>query len=405
MIDSPHIVIIGGGFAGLWAALAARREIEETGGAADISLLSKDPYLVMRPRLYEADPESLRVPLAPVIDPVDVAFVGATVTAIDPARRTVSLAAGDALAYDRLVVAAGSVLKPLPVDGAAQHAFDIDSWDGAVRFDRHLATLFSDPARAVDQVDQTVVIVGGGFTGIELAAEMRNRIERHGGRDQAAAARVIVVEQAGAVGPDLGPGPRPVIEEALKKAGVEVRLGATVHRVDARGVDLADGERIDARTVIVTAGPVANPLAQSLAGDRDSAGRLLVDDMLRVGGVDGIFAAGDIAHARVDAEGHVALMSCQHAMTMGRFAGHNAARDLIGLALTPYRQERYVTCLDLGPAGAVRTEGWDRRVIESGDAAKAVKRDINSVRIYPPTGDRATILAAAAPIAVRPAAD
>lgn len=402
MTGVPHILIIGGGFAGLWAALAARRELEETAAAADISLLSKDPYLVMRPRLYEAEPESLRVPLAPVIDPVDVAFVGGTVTGIEPVRRAVGLAGGETLTYDRLVLAAGSVLKPLPVDGAARHAFDIDSWDGAVGLDRHLAALFSDRAQTVDR---TVVIVGGGFTGIELAAEMRVRLERHGGRDQAQAARVVVVEQAGAVGPDLGPGPRPVIEEALKKAGVEVRLGATVHRVDARGVDLADGERIDAETVIVTAGPIASPLAQSLPGERDSQGRLLVDDMLRVGGVDGVFAAGDVAHARVDTEGHVALMSCQHAMTMGRFAGHNAARDLVGLTLTPYRQERYVTCLDLGPAGAVRTEGWDRRVIESGDAAKAVKRDINSVRIYPPTGDRATILAAAAPVALRPATD
>lgn len=82
-------------------------------------------------------------------------------------------------------------------------------------------------------------------------------------------------------------------------------------------------------------------------------------------------------------------------MTMGRYAGYNAAHDLMGDGLEPYRQERYVTCLDLGAAGAVFTRGWDREVELTGEAAKTHKRKINGEIIYPPSGDRETILAAA----------
>ena len=155
------------------------------------------------------------------------------------------------------------------------------------------------------------------------------------------------------------------------------------------------GTRIDARTVILATGLRASPLAGELVAAHDGLGRLIVDEMLRVPGLRDIFATGDVARAVVDEAGNTALMSCQHAMTMGRYAGHNAARDLLGLDLEPYRQERYVTCLDLGPAGAVFTNGWNRAVELTGEAAKARKRAINGEIIYPPSGDRDAILAAA----------
>ncbi len=81
---------------------------------------------------------------------------------------------------------------------------------------------------------------------------------------------------------------------------------------------------------------------------------------LRLPAAREIFAAGDTACAATDGSGNHSLMSCQHALMLGRFAGHNAAADLIGQDLLPYSQERYVTCLDLGPWGAVVTAGWDR---------------------------------------------
>ena len=88
-------------------------------------------------------------------------------------------------------------------------------------------------------------------------------------------------------------------------------------------------------------------------------------------------------------------MSCQHALRMGRFAGHNAACELLSLPLQPYRQPRYVTCLDLGASGAVFTAGWQREVRMTGAEAKELKRSINGELIYPPRGGRAALLAAA----------
>ena len=117
-----------------------------------------------------------------------------------------------------------------------------------------------------------------------------------------------------------------------------------------------------------------------------------VDDHLRVERVHGLFAAGDVAAARVD-DDHLSVMSCQHGGPIGRFAGYNVVSDLLGAPMMPLRIPWYVTVLDLGPAGAVYTEGWDRRVVSSGEVAKATKRLINGDRIYPPlTSDRVRCL-------------
>ena len=110
------------------------------------------------------------------------------------------------------------------------------------------------------------------------------------------------------------------------------------------------------------------------------------------------FAAGDVACAMID-DDSTSVMSCQHSRPMGRFAGHNVVADLFGLPMLPLRIESYVTILDLGPWGAVYTEGWDRHVVAQGAAAKKTKQSINGQRIYsPPTRNRAEILAAADPV-------
>jgi NADH dehydrogenase len=141
----------------------------------------------------------------------------------------------------------------------------------------------------------------------------------------------------------------------------------------------------------------ANPLTADLGVARDRLGRVPVDDYLRVDGVPDVFAAGDVAVARMD-DTHLSVMSCQHGRPMGRFAGYNVISDLLGEPLLALRIPWYVTVLDLGPAGAVYTEGWDRQVISTGAEAKATKRTINCERIYPPlNGNRDAILAAAVP--------
>ena len=386
-----RIVVIGGGFAGLSAAVVAADEIRTGGGRATVALVSDSDHITIRPRLYEKNPESLRAPLRPVLDAAGIAFIEGSVTAIDTEAKTVSLKDGTTLAYGRLILATGSVMPPLPVAGVAEHSFNIDSYAGAVAFDRHLQKVAKLPGAPRHG---TYVIVGGGMTGIELAAEMRNRIAEHSDAPTAAAARVILVEMARAIGPEFGDNPRPVINAALDEARVKRRLGCRVAGFDAAGVTLADGSRIDAATVVVTIGLRASGLTLQIPGRRDALGRLEVGDDLKVAGLTDVYATGDVARARVDDAGHVALMSCQHARTMGKYAGLNAARDLMGIALRPYRQPNYTTCLDLGNSGAVFTMGWDRQVQTTGAEAKKRKAMINTEWIYPPVGGADDIFAA-----------
>lgn len=135
-----------------------------------------------------------------------------------------------------------------------------------------------------------------------------------------------------------------------------------------------------------------------VAGERDTFGRLKVDGHLKVLGQEHVYATGDTAWAAVDDLGNHALMTCQHAIPMGRHAGNNAAADLLGLQPVLYRQPKYVTCLDLGDWGAAFSEGWERELQLHGQEGKALKRQINSVWIYPPAADRALALAAADPM-------
>lgn len=390
-----HIAVLGGGFAGMWAALTAARELARAGSDCQITLVSRDEYLTVRPRLYEKFTPEMRAPLAPVLAPLGIELLVGNAQHIDVAHRRLEVHTADGLArgvhYDRLVLAAGSEQRPLAIPGAAEFAFDIDTFAAAERLDHHLQALL----RAPDGVGRlTFVIVGGGFTGIELAAEMRTRIRAHGDDSTAQHARIVLVERAHAIGPDLGDNPRPYVETALREARVELKLGATLECIERDSVVLSSGERIPAGTVVITAGLRAQPIGAELGAPRDAQGRVQVDEHLRVAGIPTIFAAGDIAHALADPE-HPALMSCQHAVPMGKHAGFNVAHDLLGTPLRAYSQPNYVTCLDLGECGSLFTMGWERRPAQFGAEVKPLKRMINTQWIYPPTGDRAAILKAA----------
>ena len=204
-----QVLILGGGYAGVYAALGGARARGEA--PIDITLVSAEPDLVNRPRLYEPGPgPHIRYPLAPMLDRIGVAFRRARVTGIDVEARRVTLAEGEALAYDRLVIALGSRLDRPALPGI-ERAFDVDSYEAAQKLDRHLQTL---PAGA------TVTVVGSGFTGIELATELAARFH------------VVLLERAEVLAPSLGDGPRETIAQALDKVGVEVKLGATLERID-----------------------------------------------------------------------------------------------------------------------------------------------------------------------------
>lgn len=393
-----NVLVVGGGFAGVWSAAGVVRAAREAGSAGEelrVTLVSGGDDLVVRPRLYEDSPESMRVPLDRILGPIGVHRLTATVTGIDTRARTVRAverAGGElTLSYDKLVLAAGSQLVRPDFPGA-QNVFDIDTMPTAAALDHHLRRL---PRRSPSDGRYTAVVVGAGFTGLEIATGLGSRLrtiaDAQGAGDDV---RVVLVDRADVLGPELGPGPRARIEAAVEELQIEQRLGCTVTSASSEAVTLSDGEVIPAATVVWTAGMAASPLTSQVPGERDRLGRLGVDAYLRVTGVPDVYAAGDTAVGPVE-EGHSTLQSCQHALPMGKFAGHNVAADLLGTTPLPFAPDPYTTTLDLGPADAVSTQGWNRTVQLTGQEAKLLKQDINTLWIYPPVDDAEQLLAQA----------
>lgn len=277
-------------------------------------------------------------------------------------------------------------------EGESIPSFNVDQLENARRLEAHIKAL---PARTETPARNTVVIAGSGLTGIETAANMPARLREALGDE--ARIRVVLVEQAAAIAPHLSAAARAVVEEALAACGVEFKVGAAAVSVDAHGIELSSGEYVASDTIVWTAGARAHALAARIPGEHDRQGRLVADACLRAKGTADIFVTGDVARAATDDLGNSALMSCQHAMSLGRVAGHNAAAELVDLALHPYSQPKYVTRLDLGPWGALYTEGWDQQISLVREDAKSLKREITTKWIYPPAPDREAAFAVANP--------
>jgi NADH dehydrogenase len=249
----------------------------------------------------------------------------------------------------------------------------VDSYEQALELRRALEPHLDRESRP------RAVVVGAGFTGIEVATELARDAD-------------VTVVASPELAPGYGPRGRAQISQALASLSVDVRSGAPVREVTADAVSLTSGEVISADVVVWATGPIASELTEQVPGERDSTGRLLVDEHLRTAAA-GVWAAGDTACAMVDAT-NSSVMSCQHAGPTGRRAGENAAAVALGRAPKRYRQPLYLTCLALGDYGALLTCGFDRdTILATGKEGAALKRAINHGAIYPPPGgDRKAML-------------
>jgi NADH:ubiquinone reductase (H+-translocating) len=398
-----RVLVLGAGFAGLWTAIGAARKLDELGIGPDrveVTVVDRSAWHSIRVRNYEADLDGTRVLLDEVLRPIGVRRVEAEVADIDFARREVACTgAGQRLSYDRLVFALGSRLARPPIPGLDTYAFDVDTYDAASRLNAHIAAL---PSRPQSPGRDTVLVIGGGLTGVEAAAEMPVKLRTAFGADARARPRVILADRQQWIGSDMGEEARAVIDEALTVLDVETRPGVSIAAIDEAGATLSTCEHIAAETVVWCAGMQAHPLTGRFPVERDRFGRLPVDTFLKVKGLAAEFATGDTAWFPIDGC-RPCVMSCQHGRPMGRFAGHNVVCDLLGLPMLPLKIDWYTTILDLGPWGAVCTAGWDRHVVTTGVEAKRTKELINRQRIYPPrSGNRREILDASAPVIQAP---
>jgi len=364
-----RILIIGGGFAGLWSALGAARKLDEQNKSAEVEVVLVNPTAnhSIRVRNYEENLEDTLVSLADVLDPAGIRWIKGEVTDIDPAQKCVSVRAdgnSTSVSYDKLVLASGSQLAYPPVPGLAEYAFDVDTYAGAKRLEQHLDKVVTSG----DAGSLTAVVIGAGLTGIEIASELPSRLRniavRRGrplnGNTQV---RVVLADRTPEIAAAMG-GAQPVIEQALTELGVELVPGMQLQAVDSKGLTVADGTRIEASTVIWCGGMRANPLTRCIPVEHDALGRVPVNSYMQVEGIHDVFAAGDVARALFEGE-HASVMSCQHGRPMGRFAGHNVVCDLLGLPMLPLDIDWYTTILDLGPWGRSTPRAgivsWPRR--------------------------------------------
>jgi NADH:ubiquinone reductase (H+-translocating) len=386
-----HLIIIGGGFSGFWSAMSAVRQSREMGKTADlkITVINKDSYLTNRPRLYEANIDTVRTDLQPLLAPLGVTLVTGLVTDILPAQHTVTVQQDGqttSLQYDYLIVAAGSRLKRPDIPGG-ELIHNIDEFNAASELHEHLAKLAATGFK--DKGADTVVVVGGGLTGIEIVTGLQEIVNKYARRQ----VKIVLIDRQPSFGSSYSPEAREYINEVLLNNNIDLRLGTLPVRVDTDQVYLANGEQIAARTVVWTAGMEAGPLHAFLNGSKDNMNRIAVDEYFKVPGYENIMVTGDAALSKPDGVNH-ALMSCQYSLFQGKWSGHNAVADLFGGEKLPYAHSSYVTCIDLGPEKAIFTRGWERKLEAKEDVGKKIKTEINTVWIVPSPDPEANVAAA-----------
>lgn len=340
----PHVVIVGGGFAGLAAARAlATADVR-------ITLIDRTNHHLFQPLLYQVamsvlNPADITVPIRWLLrEQRNVTVIMAEVDTIDVAEKCLTLDGGStAVAWDYLLVASGARHAYFGHPEWEAHAPGLKSIDDALELRGRFLLSFeaAERASAASQRDAllTFVIVGGGPTGVELAGMIpeitRKAMRRDFRRIDPSNARVILLEAGPRILPQFPAELSERAERDLRELGVDVRTGTAVTGVDADGVSLANGDRIAAHTVFWGAGNQASPLGHQLKVPLDRAGRVVVSADLSIPGHDQVFAIGDIA-AVLTTDGKPVPAVAPAANQMGVHAARQIAGDLAGKPRTPF---------------------------------------------------------------------
>lgn len=354
----PHLVIIGGGFAGLWATRAL------ADAPLRITLIDRHNHHLFQPLLYQVATAGLSAPdiAAPLRHILrnqrNVEVRLAEVGSIDAAGRTLALVDGTLITFDYALLASGATHAYFGHDEWAAHAPGLKTLDDALHLRRHLLLAFeraeaeTDPERRAAWLN--FAIVGGGPTGVELAGTLAE-IARHTLTNEfrhidPAQARVRLIEAGPRV---LASFPEALSTKAraqLERVGVEVATGVPVSAITAEGYRLGD-TFIPAKTVVWAAGVAASPLARSLGVPLDRAGRVLVEPDLSVPGHPHVFVGGDLAAVVTDGKPVPGVAPA--AKQMGRHVADALRARLAGRAATPFRYRDYGNLATIGRMAAV----------------------------------------------------
>ncbi len=354
-----HVVIVGGGFGGLWTTRAL--------ASADvrITLIDRRNHHLFQPLLYQVATAGLSAPdiAAPLRHilrkQANVEVRLGEVVGLDAVARSVTLADGEVIAYDYLLLASGATHAYFGHDEWAQHAPGLKTLDDALHIRRRVLTAFERAEASDDEAERAAwlhfAVVGGGPTGVELAgtlAEIAHKtLRREFRRIDPSQAKVRLIE----AGPRLlASFPESLSEKAraqLQRLGVEVVTGTPVGAIGRDGYSLG-AEFVPARTVLWAAGVAASPLGALLDAPRDRAGRVRVEPDLTVPGYPDIFVAGDLASIQ-QANGQPVPGVAPGAKQMGSYVARAIRARLDGRTIEPFRYVDYGNLATIGRRAAV----------------------------------------------------
>ena len=334
--DKPHVLILGGGFAGLYAARSLKR------APVRVTVVDRRNHHLFQPMLYQVataalNPSDIAAPIRSVLrdQPNTEVLLGA-VESIDPARRRVVLTDGADSSYDYLIVATGAQHSYFGHDEWERLAPGLKSLEDAVTIRERVLLAFEKAEREPDPVRRqallTFVVIGGGPTGVEMAgavAELRRyALRRDFRRIDPRDATVLLLEGGTRLLPSYPPSLSDKAKQELRRLGVEVRTETLVTNVRPGSV-IAAGWTIPTQTVIWAAGNVASPVLHSLGTPLDPAGRAIVEPDCTIPGHPEVFVLGDAAHFNHQEGGPLPGIS-PVAIQMGQYAARAIQSDIEG---------------------------------------------------------------------------
>ena len=365
-----EVVIAGGGFGGLYAALRLEKRLPRH--SARITLVSAENFMLYTPLLPGAasgslEPRHVVVPLREELKWAELRM--GSVTGADPDRNEISIRTVDGrderLHYDQLVVALGSVSRVLPVPGLAEHGVGFRGLADAIAL-RNRAVWNLEVAESLPDSEQrraylTFVFVGAGYAGVEGIAEVQDfvadLIDRYP-RCRIEGARFVLVEDRDQIMPEIPPSLAAFATRELRRRGMEIRTGTRLASIEADACTLTDGERIPTRTVCWTTGVKPSPVLPRLGLPIDErSGRIRVEATTRVEGHENVWAVGDSAAVPDPAKRRQAPSppTAQHALRQGKVAADNVAATLSGGQTRPFRYRTLGVFVDMGRHKAVAT--------------------------------------------------
>lgn len=369
---TPRIVIVGGGYVGMYTALHLRRKLRS--GEAEIYLIDPKSYMTYQPFLPEAAAGNLAerhvvAPLRQVLRGVHI--LNGTVTAISHAGRYVDfrplVGQSRRLHYDIIVVAPGAISRTLPIDGLGDHGIGFKTVGEAIYLRNHVLTQFDIAASTQDlnvrRKALTFVFVGAGFAGVEALAELEDMARgacRYYPSIEPSEMRWMLVEATERILPEVGPEMGRRAMDELRGRGIDVRLGTRLVSAAGGRIVLDDGADFAANTLVWTAGVRPHPVLAESDLPLDARGRLIATADLTVPGKRGVFTAGDAAAVPdlTAPDGGAATMcapNAQHALRQARRLALNIRAYLRGKPLKPYRHAYAGSVASLGLHRGVAT--------------------------------------------------